>query len=104
MSTAGDVHVGIHHQSHDETVQLGHGECQIEQLAENLMMEVQTATHAHAMRKVEVIDEQSAPGSVCCCWDSLCEPLKLSSCLYGVRGLHILFQKDLLKLFYGGGS
>ena len=36
---AGDVHVGIHHQSHDETVQLWHGECQIEQLAENLMME-----------------------------------------------------------------
>ena len=36
----------------------------------------------------------------------LCELLKFSSCLYGVRGLHILklFQKDLLKLFHGGSS
>ena len=65
MLTAGDVHVGIHHQSHDETVQLWHGECQIEQLAENQMMEEQTATHVHVMRWVEVVHEQSAPDGVC---------------------------------------
>ena len=49
MLTAVDVHVGIHHQSHDEIVQLGHKECQVEQLTENLMMEEYTATHVHAM-------------------------------------------------------
>ena len=71
MLTTGDVHVGIHHQPHDETVQPWHGECRIEQLAENLMMEEQTATHVHVMRWVEVVDEQSAPDGVCCCWGSL---------------------------------